>query len=48
MSYNFQSNGRTSANKNILEHAIAENNRDVYCIIYTGVKWNMKFKYTKN
>lgn len=47
VSYNFQSNGRTSANKNILEHAKAENGRDVYCIIYTGVKWDMKFKYTK-
>lgn len=48
VSYNTQSSGRSSANKNLIEHAIAENNRDVYCLIYTGIKWNMKFKYTKN
>lgn len=46
--YDSQSNGRSSSNKNIIEHAVAENNQDVYCIIYTGVKWNMKFRYTKN
>lgn len=48
LKYESVNKGRSTANNNVVLHAVAENKRDVYCFIYTGVKWNMKFWYTKN
>lgn len=47
LSYSSRGINRSSANGNVVETGIAENGATAHCLMYTGVKWNLKFYYTK-
>lgn len=46
--YSTKTNNRSTANKNIVTKAVAQNGNTVYCAVYTGVSWKLKFKYSRN
>lgn len=48
LSYSTRGVNRSSANGNVVETGVAENGATAHCLVYTGVKWNLKFYYTKN
>lgn len=47
VTYNSKSNNRSTANGNIVARAITDKKTEDTCIMYTGVKWNIRFKYAR-
>ncbi len=46
--YNAEYRNRSSANGNLVKSKTAENGGTVRCFMYTGIKWKLRFKYTRN